>query len=313
MAFVQHKYFFICFIIFNSLHSLVLSQNVQRLPAVERLTDRFPTTLITQGMATLYGASNIRFNGSYVDIRLDKSGGSGLFSKDTYYHGFFSVSLKVPKGITSGVVLAFYLSNSEVFQSNHDELDFELLGHESKSQWVLQTNMYVNGSIRGREERIHLWFNPAHHFHQYSILWNRHHIVFLVDNIPIREIRNAGSMAYAYSLKPMTLYTTIWDGSNWATDGGKYPTDYKYAPFVASLGELKIEGCVVSSTSLPVAADVVCSNNATISNLDHVEGAGYATLSKQQTTALNWVKRKHLFYSYCNVNERTKYRECYGH
>ncbi|KVH96067.1 Concanavalin A-like lectin/glucanase superfamily [Cynara cardunculus var. scolymus] len=202
----------------------VLSQNVQRLPAVERLTDRFPTTLITQGMATLYGASNIRFNGSYVDIRLDKSGGSGLFSKDTYYHGFFSVSLK--------------LSNSEVFQSNHDELDFELLGHESKSQWVLQTNM------------------------------------FLVDNIPIREIRNAGSMAYAYSLKPMTLYTTIWDGSNWATDGGKYPTDYKYAPFVASLGELKIEGCVVSSTSLPVAADVVCSNNATISNLDHVEGAG---------------------------------------
>ncbi|KAI3729028.1 hypothetical protein L6452_17674 [Arctium lappa] len=287
MAFVEEKFLLFCFVFFNNLHSLVSSQYARQLPIVERLTDRFPPMPVTQGMATLFGASNIQLssNGSYVDIGLDKSTGSGLVSKNTYYHGFFSASIKLPKGISSGVVLAFYMSNSDVFPHNHDELDFEFLGHESKSQWVLQTNMYANGSIRGREERINLWFNPTHHFHQYSILWNHHHTVFLVDNIPVREVINIGAMSYAYPLKPMSLYATIWDGSNWATEGGKYPTNYKYAPFVASLGELKMEGCVIENTSLSVADDL-CSNNATISNL--VEGEEYATLSKQQRVALNW-------------------------
>lgn len=72
----------------------------------------------------------------------------------------------------------FQMSNADVFPHNHDEIDFELLGHEKRRQWVLQTNMYGNGSVKtGREEKVYLWFDPTQQFHQYTILWNNHHIV----------------------------------------------------------------------------------------------------------------------------------------
>ncbi|KAI3729031.1 hypothetical protein L6452_17677 [Arctium lappa] len=308
MAFLQEKNLVFFFVICSSLLSSVSSRGaVYRPPNVERLTDRFPRMPITRGMGTLFGASNIHLksNGSYVDIVLDKTSGSGLVSKNRYYHGFFSAAIKLPKGFTSGVVLAFYMSNADVFPNNHDEIDFELLGHEKRRQWVLQTNMYGNGSVKtGREEKVNLWFDPTQQFHQYTILWNNHHIVFLVDNIPVREVINNQAISSVYPSKPMSLYATIWDASDWATDGGKYPVNYKYAPFVASLGELKIEGCMAQNTSSPTAAE--CSKNATFSSSNRVEGTNYAKLSKQQMVGLNWARRKHMFYSYCKDTKRYK-------
>ncbi|XP_024994530.1 probable xyloglucan endotransglucosylase/hydrolase protein 33 [Cynara cardunculus var. scolymus] len=299
----------LCYVIFSS--SLLLSGSsrgaIYQPPTVERLTDHFPPMPITQGMSTFFGTSNIHLknNGSSADIVLDKTSGSGLVSKNTYYHGFFSAAIKLPMGITSGVVLAFYMSNSDVFPHNHDEIDFELLGHEKRRQWVLQTNMYGNGSVRtGREEKVYLWFDPTQQFHQYTILWNSHHIVFLVDNIPVREVIHNQSISSVYPSKPMSLYATIWDASEWATHGGKYPVNYNYGPFVASLGELKIEGCMIQKISSPLV--VVCAKNATLSSVDPVEGEDYATLSKQQMDGLDWVRRKHMFYSYCKDTTRYK-------
>lgn len=70
------------------------------------------------------------------------------------------------------------LSNADEYPKNHDEIDFELLGHEKRRDWVLQTNLYGNGSVRtGREEKFYLWFDPTSDYHDYSILWNNHHIV----------------------------------------------------------------------------------------------------------------------------------------
>ncbi|XP_023740352.1 probable xyloglucan endotransglucosylase/hydrolase protein 33 [Lactuca sativa] len=298
-----------CHVIFIGLLSSVSSRGpVYRPPSVEQLTNRFPRIPITQGMSTLFGSSNIHLksNGSYADIILDKTSGSGLISKNTYYHGFFSAAIKLPMGFTSGVVLAFYMSNADVFPHNHDEIDFELLGHEKRRQWVLQTNMYGNGSVKtGREEKVYLWFDPTQQFHQYTILWNNHHIVFLVDNIPVREVIHNQAVSSVYPSKPMSLYATIWDASEWATKGGKYPVNYKYAPFVASMGELEMVGCSMQKTSSPVAT-AGCSTNATVSSLDPVEGKEYATLSKQQMAGLNWVRRKHMFYSYCKDTSRYK-------
>lgn len=267
-------------------------------------------------MSTLFGSSNIHLksNGSYADIVLDKTSGAGLISKNRYYHGFFSAAIKLPTGFTSGIVLAFYMSNADVFPHNHDEIDFELLGHEKRRQWVLQTNMYGNGSVKtGREEKVYLWFDPTQQFHQYTILWNNHHLVFLVDNIPVREVIHNQAVSSVYPSKPMSLYATIWDASEWATHGGKYPVNYKYAPFVASMGELKIAGCSKQKTSSPMAT-AGCSQNATVSSLDPVEGKEYATLSKQQIDGLNWVRRKHMFYSYCKDTTRYKMMpaECGG-
>ncbi|KAK9074657.1 hypothetical protein SSX86_007255 [Deinandra increscens subsp. villosa] len=306
----SHQWFLLSCIIM-----LIISQlcpvssrgSIYKPPSVERLTDRFHSTPVSGKMLTCFGPSNIHMksNGSHADIILDKTSGSGLVSKDRYHNGFFSVAIKLPTGDTSGVVLAFYMSNSNVYPQNHDEIDFELLGHEKRRQWVLQTNIYGNGSVKtGREEKFYLWFDPTQEFHQYSMLWNTHHIVFLVDNIPIREVMHNQASSSIYPSKPMSLYTTIWDGSEWATHGGKYPVNYRYAPFVASIGELKMEGCLTSKTDSTSGSS--CSNSSTLLTSDPIEGEEYTKLTSQQTVGLNWARTKHMFYSYCKDTLRYK-------
>ncbi|KAI3731470.1 hypothetical protein L1987_62658 [Smallanthus sonchifolius] len=309
MTFLHQRFLLSISIMFTISQLLLVSSRgpIYKPPSVERLTDRFHSTPIEGKMSTFFGEPNIRMknNGSYADIILDKTSGSGFVSKDRYYHGFFSVAIKLPTGDTSGVVLAFYMSNSDVFPHNHDEVDFELLGHEKRRQWVLQTNIYGNGSIKtGREEKFYLWFDPTQQFHQYSMLWNTHHIVFLVDNIPIREVIYNQASSSLYPSKPMSLYATIWDASKWTTHGGKYPVNYRYSPFIASLGELKTEGCFMSKTNSTSTS--VCSKSSTPLTSDPVEGDEYTKLTSQQTIGLYWARSKHMFYSYCKDTSRYK-------
>lgn len=271
-------------------------------PDVERLTDKFTRVPVNQGYNVFFGGHNIHAtnNGSSTDLILDKSSGSGLATKNKFYHGFFNAALKLPSGFTSGVVIAFYLSNSDVFPKNHDEIDFELLGHEKRRDWVLQTNLYGNGSVStGREEKVYLWFDPTTSFHDYSILWNSHHIVFLVDNIPVREIVNNKAISSVYPTKPMSVYLTIWDGSEWATHGGKYGVDYKYAPFIVSMKDVEVEGCIQHS-------NVATSCSRKPSSLDPVDGEEFSKLSEKQVAAMDWSRRKHLFYAYCKDTSRYK-------
>lgn len=70
------------------------------------------------------------------------------------------------------------LSNGDLYEKNHDEIDFEFLGNIRGKEWRIQTNIYGNGSTHlGREERYNLWFDPTEDFHQYSILWSLSHIM----------------------------------------------------------------------------------------------------------------------------------------
>lgn len=101
----------------------------------------------------------------------------------------------------------------------------------------------------------------------------------------------------------MSVYATIWDGSEWATHGGKYPVNYKYAPFVVSFSEIELSGCISDPTA---AVSSTCSNKANSSGLDPVNGAEFTKLSQQQITAMDWARRKLMFYSYCNDRPRFK-------
>ncbi|GAB2297348.1 hypothetical protein Dimus_031456 [Dionaea muscipula] len=287
---------------------LVSSANAQQylLPnTTPRLTDLFPRLSFNQDFSVFFGASNAHTysNGSLASITLTKVSGSGLASRNKYQYGFFSAAMKLPPGYTSGVVVAFYLSNVDIFPRNHDEIDFELLGHERHKDWILQTNMYGNGSVStGREEKFRLWFDPTTDYHDYSIIWNNHHIVYLVDNIPIREVTHTEAISSAYPSKPMSVYATIWDGSEWATRGGKYPVNYEYAPFVASLGKMEISGCTYNLNS-----NTTCSKSSTSpSSLDPVEGQQFVSLSQQQKQGLQWARRTRMTYSYCKDNRRFK-------
>ncbi|XP_065875474.1 probable xyloglucan endotransglucosylase/hydrolase protein 33 [Euphorbia lathyris] len=264
-------------------------------PNVTPLTHLFSNVSISQQFSTSFGASNVKFlnNGSSSFLTLNKYSGSGLASKSKYYNGFFSAAIKLPAGLSSGVVVAFYMSNAETNPHNHDEIDIELLGHDKRNDWVIQTNVYANGSVStGREEKFYLWFDPTQDHHYYSILFNSHHIVFLVDNIPVREFKLNPTI---YPSKAMSVYATIWDGSEWATHGGKYAVNYKYAPFVVSFAEMSINGCTLpNSTSCTKAVSST------------IEGQQFVSLSKDQIMAMDWARRKLMFYSYCNDKPRFK-------
>ena len=144
MGFLQDKILYsgllvFCMTILVSSHSRPYSP-----PSVAHLTDYFPHVSIDQGFSKSFGGSNIQLisNGSMANLALDKTSGkvlyilwliliheivfseftlmcislccftgTGLVSKNKYYYGFFSAAIKLPSGLSSGVVVAFYVSS----------------------------------------------------------------------------------------------------------------------------------------------------------------------------------------------------------
>ncbi|XP_062209562.1 probable xyloglucan endotransglucosylase/hydrolase protein 32 [Phragmites australis] len=233
-----------------------------------------------------------------LTLWMDRSSGSGFKSKRSYRNGYFGASIKVQRGYTAGVNTAFYLSNNELYPGNHDEIDMELLGTVPGEPYTLQTNVYVRGTgdgshLVGREMRFHLWFDPAADFHHYAILWNPDEIVFLVDDIPVRRYPRKAT----FPDREMWAYGSIWDASDWATDGGRYRADYQYQPFVARFQGFRIAGC---ETGAPASCHPVPASPS---------GTG---LSAQQLSAMQWAQQRSMVYYYCQdyTKDHALYPEC---
>ncbi|CAL4928606.1 unnamed protein product [Urochloa decumbens] len=264
-------------------------------------SSRVRAMAFSEGYDNLWGPQHQRLSQDQkaLTLLMDSSSGSGFKSKRSYRNGYFGVSIKVQPGYTAGVNTAFYLSNNELYPGNHDEIDMELLGTVPGEPYTLQSNVYVRGTgdgarLVGREMRFHLWFDPAADFHHYAILWNPDQIVFLVDDVPIRRYGFTGF----FPDREMWAYGSIWDASDWATDGGRYRADYRYQPFLAGFQGFKIAGCEVAapSTCRPVPASP--------------SGTG---LSSQQQDAMRWAQQTSIMvYYYCNgrTKDRALYPEC---
>uniref|UniRef100_A0A2P2JAU0 Xyloglucan endotransglucosylase/hydrolase n=2 Tax=Rhizophora mucronata TaxID=61149 RepID=A0A2P2JAU0_RHIMU len=277
-----------CFILILSLHAVLVSGSERNLPIIS----------FEEGYSQLFGDDNlvIHKDGKKVHLSLDEKTGSGFISHDLYLHGYFSASIKLPADYTAGVVVAFYMSNGDMFEKNHDEIDFEFLGNIRGKDWRIQTNIYGNGSTSiGREERYSLWFDPSDDFHQYSILWTDSQIIFYVDNVPIREIKRTASMGGDFPSKPMSLYATIWDGSDWATNGGKYRVNYKYAPYVAEISNFVLHGCAVD----PIEQSSKCENSESFGGIP-------TGITPTQRIKMGGFRGKYMTYSYCYDRARYK-------
>ncbi|CAN0897920.1 Xyloglucan endotransglucosylase/hydrolase protein 3 [Linum grandiflorum] len=221
-------------------------------------------------------------NGTEVQLTLDGvKGGAGFESKRSYGSGVFHVKMKVPKKNSTGVITAFYVNPGQ------DELDFEMLGGpDDGSPISMQTNMFING-VGGREQHVHLWFDPTADFHDYTILWNQHQILFSVDEVPIRVIRKSDVTEYP-STKAMTVVASLWNGE-WM---GK--VNWSYAPFVANFKDFGLDGCpaVEGSDLAPCfsSPEVYWWNSEEYWTLDSVQEKAYEDITFQ-----------YMGFNYCDV------------
>ncbi|KAL3614394.1 putative xyloglucan endotransglucosylase/hydrolase protein 10 [Castilleja foliolosa] len=236
---------------------------------------------------------NTSYDGKNRSLTLDKDSGSGFASNDMFLFGQFDMQIKLIPGNSAGTVVTFYLTSSN--QSNRDEIDFEFLGNVPGKPYILQTNVYSNG-LDDREHRIKLWFDPTVDFHTYSVLWNLHQIVFMVDWVPIRTFRNHADKGVPYpNLQPMRLQASIWNGESWATNGGKDKIDWAKAPFVASFKSHKMDACIWKGNPESCWAQ---------SPMNWWNQERSSSLTWAQRRLLKWVRKNYLLYDYCQDNQR---------
>ncbi|KAG0561680.1 hypothetical protein KC19_9G083700 [Ceratodon purpureus] len=238
-------------------------------------------------------------NGDSAEMLLDKRTAAVAGTKNMYYTGRFSAWLKLPCGNSSGTVFAFYLS-SNGSKPDHDEIDIEILGNTTDKTYTLQTNIFVNGY--GNREMRHdlVWFEPCQDYHEYFIQWNSALTVIGVDDVPLRVFYNKESedIGQPYFNKGQALMMSYWDGSKWATQGGKYKCDFeKNGPFIADIKDFhKLQGCQV-----PWERDVAaCKNPATPHCWD-----AQTELTPEQVASMNSHKQ-YCTYDYCQDYQRFK-------
>ncbi|XP_062093317.1 xyloglucan endotransglucosylase/hydrolase 2-like [Humulus lupulus] len=228
--------------------------------------------------------------GKLLTLSLDTISGSGFTSKRQYLFGRIDMQLKLVAGNSAGTVTAYYLSSEG---GNHDEIDFEFLGNVSGEPYIVHTNVYTQGKGE-REQQFYLWFDPTKNFHTYSIVWNPHNIIFMVDNTPIRVFNNEERRGVPFPNKqPMKLYSSLWNADQWATRGGLVKTDWSKAPFKAYYRNFNVANACVASPSSPPCTAKSFANASVPRGLD-----------PRGRRRLRWVQKYYMIYNYCNDLKR---------
>ncbi|CAN1834551.1 Xyloglucan endotransglucosylase protein 1 [Linum perenne] len=232
--------------------------------------------------------SKIFGGGQMLSLSLDKASGSGFQSKKQYLFGRIDMQLKLVAGNSAGTVTAYYCWQLSSQGPTHDEIDFEFLGNASGDPYILHTNVFALGK-GNKEQQFYLWFDPTKNFHTYSIIWRPQHIIFLVDNTPIRVFNNAENRGVAFpKTQPMRIYSSLWNADDWATRGGLVKTDWSKAPFTAYYRNFSVTPLSSSASGSFGNGDWQSKNE----------------LDANSRRRLRWVQKNFMIYNYCTDSKR---------
>lgn len=116
----------------------------------------------------------------------------------------------------------------------------------------------------------------------------------MVDETPIRVFNNNEAIGVPFpNTQAMNVYSSIWCGDSWATQGGSVKTNWAYAPFTASYENLEVYSCQDSSGS-----SSSCSGSSSTA----------PWLTQQLDVGLQAqllsVQNNHMIYNYCTDYKR---------
>lgn len=120
-------------------------------------------------------------------------------------------------------------------------------------------------------------------------------IRFFVDDTPIRVYKNNMIKGVGYPNKTMQVIVSLWDGSSWATDGGRTKANYSNEPILAHFQDFNIDGCV----SEPNHRNGDCDSQKYWWNTEN-----YWQLNSQQLKAYEDAKTNYMKYDYCTDRNR---------
>lgn len=147
--------------------------------------------------------------------------------KSDFYimYGKLEVIFKAAEG--TGIVSSFYLQSDDL-----DEVDLEWLGGDDTQ---VQSNYFSKGNTSTYDRgAYHSVNSPQTTFHNYTIDWQMEQLVWYIDGVAVRTLKNDTSNGYPQS--PMYVMMGIWAGGDPSNEPGTIEwaggeTDYSKAPF----------------------------------------------------------------------------------
>ncbi|KAI3444143.1 hypothetical protein Pfo_000808 [Paulownia fortunei] len=288
---------YLAFILFSAIFvfkvDIIISQTIS---AARRNLESTTSPTLVIGNGTFHrhffvswgeGRARILEDGELLTLSLDKSSGSGFESKKEFLFGKIDMQIKLVPGNSAGTVTTYYFSSEG---DHHDEIDFEFLGNSTGNPYTLHTNVFSQGK-GDREQQFFLWFDPTQDFHTYSILWNPKCIIFYVDNIPIREFKNAENLGVPFPKdQPMRIYSSLWNADDWATQGGRVKTNWTLSPFTASYRNFSADGCIWSYRTRSSSCNSIDFSTKSVLKME---------LDQRSRGRMKRLQRERMIYDYC--------------
>ncbi|EXJ70614.1 murein transglycosylase [Cladophialophora psammophila CBS 110553] len=214
----------------------------------------------------------------YANVGYGPNGANFTFAKrydapyiwTRFYVLFGRIEVVVQAAPGAGII-----TSSVMMSDDLDEIDWEWSGNNfAGSSGAVQTNYFGKGQVgnsdRGSQPVVD---DPEHKFHTYALDWQPDKLVWSIDGVAVRTLKNNGATtgSYQYPQTPSRLHLGLWCSGDPSTPygtvywGGGY-TNFSAAPFSAYVKSVKITtNNVCSSWQYPSPFDgtypsVQCTN-----------------------------------------------------